>query len=293
MNKAYFSDRELGPKPRVEEEIGKNAWGGMVVAIDSRVTDGSFGYRYPSQCPDGEAICGCNSHFLSLALKAQIPDVSWPLDAKQVPPTLAVLDLLEFCHHAVARPVVIASHAFFLHDHLRFEPEEGQAAFEADINRILGRNGLAYELNPDGLVVRLAPEVLRESLVPAVFRTGDDELDSLLEAARSKYLDPDLSVRRESLEKLWDAWERLKTIESGKNKKARTKALLDRAAAEPTFCKTLEKEALELTRIGNTFRIRHSETTQVALELNEHVDYVFHRLFALIRLLLRTTGRLG
>jgi hypothetical protein len=69
--------------------------------------------------------------------------------------------------------------------------------------------------------------------------------------------------------------------------------LLKKAAAEPNFCKTLHNEALELTRIGNDFTIRHSETYKVPLELSEHVDYLFHRLFALIRLLLRTTGRGG
>lgn len=77
------------------------------------------------------------------------------------------------------------------------------------------------------------------------------------------------------------------------DKKTSAKALLDKAATEPTFRETLEDEARELTRIGNDFTIRHSETDKVPLELSEHVDYLFHRLFALIRLLLRTTGRGG
>lgn len=298
MKNTYFSDREAGPRPRVEEEITQNAWGGIVAAIESRIRDDSFGYGYPRECEGGGATVGCDVRTFFLALKADIPDIPadmpWPLDPNQVPPKLAVLDLLEFCHRAVGKPVVIEYDPYYDdHSHLEFKPEEGRAAFRDDINRVLARNGLAYELNPDGLVVRLAPEVLRKTLVPTVFRTGDDELDSLLEAARSKYLDPDPNVRRESLEKLWDAWEPLKTIGPEKDKKAGTKALLDRAAAERTFRETLENEASELTRIGNTFGIRHRETTQVALQLSEHVDYLFHRLFALIRLLLRTTGRLG
>ena len=129
--------------------------------------------------------------------------------------------------------------------------------------------------------------------MPAVFKTGDADLDSLLEKAREKFLDPDPTVRRESLEKLWDAWERLKTIEPGKDKKAQTKVLLDKAAAEQTFRDGLGKEARELTDIGNEFRIRHSETNKVPLGPSEHVDYLFHRLFALIWLLLRATSRVG
>jgi hypothetical protein len=121
----------------------------------------------------------------------------------------------------------------------------------------------------------------------AVFRTGDVELDRLLEAARSKFLSTDVTVRRESLEKLWDAWERLKTLEPGVDKKASVCALLDRAATEPEFRATMETEAYELTRIGNQFMIRHTETNKVPVQLSLHVDYLFHRLFGLIWLCLQ------
>jgi hypothetical protein len=47
----------------------------------------------------------------------------------------------------------------------------------------------------------LAPEEIREALRSATFMTGDDDLNALLETARAKYLDPDLNIRKESLEK--------------------------------------------------------------------------------------------
>jgi hypothetical protein len=52
-----------------------------------------------------------------------------------------------------------------------------------------------------------------------------------------------------------------------------------------------EEEALALTEIRNTFMIRHTETNKIPVILSEHVDYLFHRMFALVRLLLRTSGR--
>ena len=55
----------------------------------------------------------------------------------------------------------------------------------------------------------------------------------------------------------------------------------------------LDKEAFELTSIGNSFQIRHTETQQTPLELSEHVDYLFHRLFSMVWLILRTTNRGG
>ncbi len=287
----YFSERELGARPRIVEEISPSVWGGLVAILNSRLNDSSFGYRYPEECPDGNNVCGCDSHSLSLSLAAENPGISLPLDASNIPPSLAILDLLEFCHRAIGKPISTNYHPFFNHHHLRFEAEEGQAVFREDIARIFSRNGIAYELRSDGNIIRLAPEGLRETLVSAGFRTGDDELNSLLNTARAKYLDPNPTVRQESLEKLWDAWERLKTIEPGADKPAKVRALLNRASPEATFREALNKEAIELTRIGNNFRIRHSETTQVPLELNEHVDYLFHRLFALIMLFLKTTSR--
>ncbi|MEW6227083.1 MAG: hypothetical protein AB1700_03175 [Bacillota bacterium] len=293
MEREYFSDRDLGARRRIGEQVEKNAWGGIIVAVMSRIADGSFGYRYPLQCPDGRGVCGCDEELFSMSLQAEIPDIQWPLQTDQVPPTPAILDLVEFCYQVVAKPCEIDYHRFFGHSHFGFDREQGQVDFRNEINRIFSRNGLAYELKFDGRICRLAPTPLGEILPSVVFQTGDAELDRLLETARVKYLDPNPAIRRESLEKLWDAWERLKTVEIGKDKKTSTAELLNKAAREPLFREALEREATELTRIGNTFSIRHSEVSQVPLMLDDYVDYLFHRLFALIRLLLKTTGRGG
>ena len=97
----------------------------------------------------------------------------------------------------------------------------------------------------------------------------------------------------DGLEKLWDAWERLKTIEDPTDKKNSVTKLLDRAAAEPNFRQALEREAVALTEIGNKYMIRHSEIGKIQIQTIAQMDYFFHRLFALISLLLRATGREG
>lgn len=254
---SYFSEREQGPKPRVNERITEPAWGGIVAAIITRIEDNSFGYRFPLQCSDGRGVSGCNRQLFALAIKSEVPDILWPLNHDEVPSTLAILEFMEFCHRVVAKAIEGDYHSFFGHSHLSFEREAGQLIFRQDINPIFARNGLVYEIMANGEIVRLAPTVLRESLVTAMLVTGDSELDTLLETARARYVDPDLNSRRESLEKLWDAWERLKTLEPRRDKKESVNNLLNRAATEPTFRATLETEAQELTRIGNTFRIRH------------------------------------
>lgn len=291
MTSDYFSDRERGSIPRVCEEIGAATWGGLVALIESRIQDGSLGWGFPNVCPDGQGITGTDSQAIALAVRSEIREISWPLRPDPIPPTLAILDLTQFVFRKIAKPSTRNHHSFYGHDHLWYDREKGQSEFCEDINRILARNGLAFELKSDGQIVRLASPVLREQLASATFTTGDLELDTLLETARKKFLDADLVVRREALEKLWDAWERLKTILPGADKRVSATALLDQASVEPKFRKILNSEAETITTIGNTFQIRHSETSQVSLKDSAHVDYLFHRLFALIWMLLKKNLR--
>lgn len=295
----YFSEREIGEVPRTKAELTGTAWRGIAALIRACTADGSFGARYPETCPDGAGPCGTDESMFWDALGADIPALSeqprWMIARDDPPPTLAVLDMIEFCWRAVGKPTRRGYHPFWKHYHLDFDVEAGRAEFRAAVNRIFRRNGLVYELTSHGQIRRLAPPVLREALSASVFGTGDTSLDEMLETARRKFLDPDERVRREALEKVWDAWERIKTLEAGPDKKASAAAILDRTAGSSSseVRQMLEAEARELSRIGNRFQIRHTETTQERLTSSDQVDYLFHRLFALIRLILRTTGRGG
>jgi len=223
------------------------------------------------------------------ALRAEVPGMPQDLH-NEMPPSPVIMDFIEFCHIHVAYPIQGSYHSFFEHHHLSFDQARGRASFREEVNRLLARNGLAFELRDNGHAIRLAPPILRESLMSAVFDTGDADLDAMLEAARSKFLSPDSGTRRESLEKLWDAWERIKTIEPGKDKKESIARMLTLASPDKSLRSELDAEAQALTRIGNSFQIRHSETSQVKIAYDEHIDYLFHRLFAFINLVLVMRG---
>lgn len=299
----YFSDREQGPRPRTEEVISPTVWGGIVSLVQSLIATGAFGAKYPKTCPDGQGSIGTDESALALAVQAEMPGLPWPLVTPErvqqgfyseekpfVPATSLVLDFIEFCHRVVAKSIEGSYHSYFRHHHLSFDEAEGKQVFREDINRIFSRNNLAFELRPDGQVLRLAPAVLSESLYSAHFRTGDSTLDGMLEESRTKFLNPSASIRREALERLWDCWERLKSLESPGNKKQSIESLLLRAAPDAAFRSVLEAEARALTEIGNSFHIRHSEVTQSAVTDSAHIDYLFHRLYSLVALLLPKQG---
>lgn len=292
----YISDRERGPRPRTEEVISPIAWGGVVALIQSLISSGAFGAKFPAICPDRQGTIGTDENSLSLAVRAEMPGLTWPLETTTeqmqafAPDALLVLDLIEFCYQAVGKPIQGSHHDIFGHYHFSFDIKEGKRAFRSDINRIFSRNNLAYELGSDGRVVRLAPTVLQESLSSANFHTGNRALDTMLEDSRIKFLNPDPVVRRESLERLWGCWERLKSLENPNNKKLSVESLLSKASPDVAFRTALEAEAKALTDIGNSFHIRHTEVGQSALTDSAHVDYLFHRLYCMIQLLLSRRG---
>lgn len=292
MSREYFSEKELGAKSRVIDTISAEVWQGLRGIVLSSIDRGDFGEAFPDYCQDGQGnVIGTNLKTMGQALKAEVPDAVWPLSEDEVPEVFAILDMIEFCFRHIAQSSKDSHHGFFQHHHLSFEKAPGQRAFRERINTIFRRNGIAFDLGIDGAITRLAPPVLMELLGNTMFRTGDDTLDRMIEESRKKFLSPDSKVRRESLERLWDVWERVKMLHDPADKKRSIASLLNNAAPEVKFRAKLEAEAKELTDIGNAFQIRHSETKQTPLQRDEHVDYLFHRLFALIHLLLSVEGK--
>lgn len=294
----YFSDREFGPVARVQQTMLPDVWAGMVAIIESLVQSGAFGARFPESCPDGQAICGHDSTSLARAVTALMPGLKWPLQVEQrliefsfertpfAPPTPLALDLVEFVHDSIGLPVLGWHHDYARHHHLTFDLPSGQAQFREQINRLFARNGVAYELNPNGRIERVLPAVIGDELKRTYFSTGERTLDVFLEECKIKFSSRDPLLRREALERLCDAWERLKTL-PGPKKPESMRLMLDAITRDQPMRDRLEAEARELTAIANTHLLRHSEIVQAPVTDVDLVDYLFHRLFALIHLLLK------
>jgi hypothetical protein len=290
----YFTDREYGIRPHVIEVIDERLWAGLYSLIQTGIGNGSFGQRFPEHCADGNGPCGCDEQAFRQVLGAEVPWIEWPLSPNVVPDTPVILDLLEFCARAVGEPIQGAYHSYYRHHHLSWDRDAGLARFVADVNLLFRRNAVAYEFTATGQARRLLPQAIANTISFALFQTGDAETDRLLEAARQRFVSPKPEDRQDALEKLWDAFERLKTLEPGANKRVQADALLDRVAPQGSGIReALGREAAELTSIGNSFRIRHSETTQEVLTSLDQVDYLFTRMFAFVRVILKGTGRGG
>jgi AbiJ N-terminal domain 4 len=287
----FFSERMGQPQPRVKGALDETVRTALLQLIELRIDDNSFGLKFPVQCPDGHGNSGCDQQALRNNMAGY--QVIWPSDARRLDheeiTDIQIFDLLEYAYEHVAQPLPGGYHSYFSHSHHDYDQEAGRKQLEEEVNRLFERNGIAFQLQA-GLVERLVPSVLQEILVQTQFNTGDQILNELLSTAREKFLNRDLKVRREALEKLWDAWERLKSLSDPVDKKNSVKILLDRVTTEPNLRDRVEMEARQLTEIGNNFFIRHTEVTKPPIADSYQVDYLFHRLFSFVRMILQANG---
>ena len=110
--------------------------------------------------------------------------------------------------------------------------------------------------------------------------TNDKELNNLIIEAKERFLNP--KDKQIALEKIWDAFERIKTY-YGENKKTSINKLIDNISSD------LKKDIFNdefnsLTTIGNIYRIRHHEKGKFEINDQKQIDYLFFRVLSLIDL---------
>jgi hypothetical protein len=158
--------------------------------------------------------------------------------------------------------------------------------YRNEINEIFQESGLLFTLTHGKLIERiventpLSPEI--ETQVQQIAEYGTREL---MKDAIALYKTPNPAARQDSVEKIWDALERLKTYYTNLDKRgSATKVVNDMSNGKSGFITIFDAEFRALTDIGNSFRIRHHETNRIDITDNRHYDYFFNRCLSLIAL---------
>ena len=114
------------------------------------------------------------------------------------------------------------------------------------------------------------------------FQIDDHEFNKLVEQAFQYYKEARIDT---ATEKIWDAFERMKTFYKQYDKKGSITKLIDIVSKNNAeYREMVEEEFTSLTKLGNDFRIRHHETNKKDICCKEHYDYLFHRCIAVLRL---------
>ncbi|WP_454964792.1 AbiJ-NTD4 domain-containing protein [Filifactor alocis] len=159
-------------------------------------------------------------------------------------------------------------------------------AFRKEINELFGLSGLLYELTNEAIVERIVVNsILTQDIQNIIAEVEEEGVRELLKDAIALYKTPNSAARQDSVEKIWDAFERLKTYYTSMDKKQSSEKIIkDMSMSDSNYQNLFNKEFVELTSIGNNFRIRHHETNKIDIPNDRYYDYLFNRCLSLIAL---------
>lgn len=149
------------------------------------------------------------------------------------------------------------------------------------INILFSRYDLNFRVSRTGTLNKINESIYKLDESVAIKEKG---LHDYLNQAEKYYKEGNYSI---AVEKLWDAYERLKTYYPSMDKKGNTEKLSSDFSNKNDGIKELiDNEFASLTRIGNNFTIRHTETNKIKISDDNHYKYLYKRCFSLISLIL-------
>lgn len=287
---SFYSDRTNGAVARTHEELPEATADGLKALIQRRIDSNFLAEEFPSYCSDGNGVEGTNNFSVGPDLNALVPGATWPLWQDETDDT-TLFDVIEYVGQRVSKPSKAEYHSFMRHYELDFEKKAGRQQFRTEVNQILSRGGTVFEMNSQMQVQRIGSPEAQAALRSLRPDTGDDTLDALLETARKLYFSRNAADRATAIEKLWDGFERLKTVDDPTDKKRSVTALLAHIS-DPAVRGLIDEEMTALTKVGNSFQIRHHEVGKHPLPPDAH-DYIATRMVNVIVLLLDQSDRLA
>ena len=173
---------------------------------------------------------------------------------------------------------ILHNSPFYVFDAIElYEKYNADSDYAAQANTLFKLNSVAYKLEQGRIESTLDISIDKKD-VSAISEKG---LKELIREADGYYRAGNKQI---AVEKLWDAFERLKTYYSPSLKKneSANKIIDNMSGADPNFKSMYETEFRALTTIGNEYRIRHHETTKIDITDNRQYDYFYRRCLALI-----------
>lgn len=262
----------------------------------------NLAWKYPEKCSDVQKCCGIDLDQFNLDLRYEIPllyrdslgDIAVPAtrryncfgDKNQNEYNqYALLDLIEFIANNVRDVEKGEYHSYWGHYHFTLKDSRNVCIqFRNEINSIFKKTGLLYFFNTNLHVERVIENSpITPSLENTITTVKEIGIRELLEEAITLHSSPSPANIRNATEKLWDAFERLKTYYTKMNKRdSAEKIVSDMSNGQDVYITLFDNEFRILTEIGNKFRIRHHETDKVEISDIRYYDYFFNRCISLI-----------
>lgn len=258
----------------------------------------NLAWKYSVECPDGRGVYACDETKLGNDLQYEIPSLYRNEYGAIVVPEkelreesksydqFALLDYIEFIRINCRDIKRSEWHSYYGHSDLSFaSTNQIGDKFEEEINQLFEKTGLLYRFNEDHIIERVEEYgVLNETIVEQISTIPEDGVKKLLIDAVALHKTPNPLAQKDAVEKIWDALERLKTYYSADKKVSSNRLAEEMAGGSQPYIDLFEEEFLKLSKIGNSFRIRHHETDKTEITDLRHYDYFFNRCLSIIAL---------
>lgn len=263
----------------------------------------NIAWKYPEECLDGCGCCGLDKYRLVAEMRYEIPDLYINDYGQICAPRAtdiiysngqsfemynqyALLDFIEFMYENIHDITKKEYHQFFNHYHLlTMSSRRVMLQFLDDINACFSKTGLLYKLTANGKVERvISNDVATPDIVNKVLSVKEPGIRELLQEALILHRSHDLREIRDWVEKLWDAFERMKTYYNADKKQSANQIIADMAGGSEDYRKLFEEEFFKLKSIGNDYKIRHHEIGKIEIKDVRYYDYFFNRCLSMIAL---------
>lgn len=218
-----------------------------------------------------------SDYSINLKIASQIGIKPFPLEKKLNDEE--IFDLIEAMYQIIEVPPNNTPKGTTI-SNIRYE-------FTLQINKIFKNFKMNYNLTM-GEIKALHSEELNELFLDS-FNCFDKEIKEFIQMALEKFKSRDIKEQRIALNKLVDAYERIKMLENPEDKKESVKKISKSIDKENIF---FETDLMKMTRIANNeFMIRHTELDKTKIESIEVIEYLFYLYYNSIRAILLVKTR--
>ena len=261
---------------------------------------------YPMKCPESGEYCGFDQNMFNRYIQYDIPDLFRRNGIPAVPgvrhnvfdeepkPDMfdqyALFDYIELFAQKCRDVRMNGFHFACSKNHyVVYDSDTVFDSFRKEINRIFTMTGLSYVLTEDKIIERVMDDsIVSPELIQDVAAVKEPGLQKLLTEAISRFKCTDPDAPRDAAEKIWDAFERLKTYYTQMNKQdSVNKIINDMAKTDINYVDLFTAEFRALTKLGNDYRIRHHETSKIDIPDPNYYDYFYNRCLSIIGLAIK------
>lgn len=187
------------------------------------------------------------------------------------------LDIIEFFYKYISKPIENIKN--------EYDKKAGRYEYTIAVNDLFEQFNHPYKL-VKGEIRLTTCKVLDERILSLNITTDDQVLRELIESAVNYFYDRSGEHKKTGLEKIVDAFERLKTLE-GTDKKGSIEKVFSKLSPFELVRNMLNQDMRDLTDIANNWNIRHSEIKTKSINDPNVMEYLFYSYFNFVYLILK------